>query len=713
MKLKVLVCAVSAALSAFPAMAADKALDELTVTGTREGVLLSETPASVGVVKGATVQMDKPTHPAQIMNQIPGAAVTVTNGEGHTTAIRQPFTTNPLYQFLEDGVPIQSTGFFNHNALYMINIPQSGGLEVVRGPGTALYGSDAIGGVVNVLSKTPPAKGEAGFSAEVGEHGWWRLLVDGGNRSEDDGWRASVNLTHTDGWRDQTAYDRQSGTFRWDHSISGQAALKTVAAFSTIDQETGAGSSLIRADYENNPTKNYFPIAYRKVSAFRVSSAYEREDADSQLSIIPYYRNNSMELLASFSLNSDPNVYTTGHQSFGVLTKWRQDFVPMRARLIAGVDLDISPGEREEDRVFAIPDAGTAGASRVYRSYTLGARIYDYEVTYQGVSPYVHGEFSPTDRLRVTAGLRYDYMRYVYDNNLNGPVSSTAPGGATGGNRTYGQASDTTLSYDHLSPKLGATFALSPSTSVFAAYNHSFRAPSESQLFRPSSVSGTNAAAQTAAQQSAQAALALEPIKADQFEVGVRGKASGIKYEVSVYQLEKRDDIISYTEPVTNIRRSTNAGETRHRGVEVGLGVPLGANFSLDTALSYAKHTYEEWVVPGTPTVVLSGKEMESAPRVIANTRLTWSPAKGQRVQLEWVRLGEYWMDNANTTKYEGHDLLNVRGNWGLNKHWGVFGSLSNVLDERYADSASVSSSTPVLSPGLPRTVYLGVEGKW
>lgn len=94
------------------------------------------------------------------MGQIPGVAVAVTNGEGHTTAIRHPFTTNPVYLFLEDGIPIRSTGFFNHNALYEINIPQSGGIEVIRGPGTALYGSDAIGGVINVLTRPPPAQRE-------------------------------------------------------------------------------------------------------------------------------------------------------------------------------------------------------------------------------------------------------------------------------------------------------------------------------------------------------------------------------------------------------------------------------------------------------------------------------------------------------------------------------------------------------------------------
>jgi outer membrane receptor protein involved in Fe transport len=81
------------------------------------------------------------------MGGVAGVWVSVTGGEGHQTAIRQPLNTNPVYLFLEDGVPTRSTGFFNHNALYEVNLPGAEGIEVTKGPGSALYGSDAIGGV--------------------------------------------------------------------------------------------------------------------------------------------------------------------------------------------------------------------------------------------------------------------------------------------------------------------------------------------------------------------------------------------------------------------------------------------------------------------------------------------------------------------------------------------------------------------------------------
>src|SRR5215213_5757159 len=121
------------------------------------------------------------------MKRIPGVYVSQLSGEGHSMAIRQPITTKPMYLYLEDGVPTRATGFFNHNALYEVNVPQSGGVEVLKGPGPALYGSDAIGGIVNVLSRPAPPTPSAEASLEGGAYGYGRLLATGGFMRGGDG----------------------------------------------------------------------------------------------------------------------------------------------------------------------------------------------------------------------------------------------------------------------------------------------------------------------------------------------------------------------------------------------------------------------------------------------------------------------------------------------------------------------------------------------
>ncbi len=697
------VASLAAAQAADPADGATTRLEETTVTGTREKQSLSETPATVGVVKDAEIRALRPTHPSQIMGQVPGVWVNVTGGEGHMTAIRQPLTTNPVYLYLEDGIPTRSTGFFNHNALYEVNVPQAGGIEVNKGPGTALYGSDAIGGVINVLTRPAPLKPEADLMGEAGGHGWKRLLATGGNTSGNDGWRTDLNLTSTDGWREHTAYDRQSGTVRWDRSLGDNAAVKTVIAYSNIDQETAGSSTISQSDYENNPTATYTPISFRKVEAFRVSAAYEKEMGDSLLSITPYFRDNSMDLLANWSLGYDPTVYNTSNRSFGVLAKYRRDFAPYRTRLIAGVDIDRSPGGRLEK--YIVTSTTGSGYTTRYLGYTEAATVYDYDVTYQGVSPYLHGEMSPSDRVRVTAGLRYDNASYRYRNNLADGAIGVTP------TRFYGHVGDTSVDYRHASPKLGVTLAFTPEVSGFAAYNHAFRAPSEGQLFRPAT--GNSA---SNAQATAQSAVGLKPVKVDSYETGVRGKSNAVNYEVSVYHMTKTDDIVSFQATSTDPRVAQNAGKTVHQGVEIGLGADMTSEWRLDLAYSYARHIYENWV---NNTADYSGKEMENAPRTIANTRLSCRPAalNGGRVTLEWVKLGSYWIDAVNSIRYSGHDLLNLRANYPVSREWEVFGSVTNLGDKRYADSTSFATvsgtNIPTYAPGLPRTFYAGVRYLW
>lgn len=679
-------------------------LDDVVVSSTREAVRKSEVPATVGVIKGDSVRAAKASHPSQIMGRVPGVWVNITGGEGHQTAIRQPLTTNPVYAYLEDGIPVRSTGFFNHNALYEVNMPQSGGIEVTKGPGSALYGSDAIGGVVNILSRRPPTSAEFEASGEVGSFGWKRALLSGGNAFGDNGVRADLNLTRTDGWRQSTGYKRDSGTLRWDRVLGGDAMLKMMGTFSNIDQQTAGSSAISQADYISNPTINYTPISLRKVKAARLSAAYEKEAANTLLSITPYVRDDSMDLLANWSLGYDPTIYNTNNQSFGVLAKYRMDFNPYRSRLIVGMDFDNSPGGRTENSI------ATTKVGSIYTAYTLRNRIYDYKVTYHGMSPYVHGEMSPTEALRLTGGLRYDSMGYDFQNNL----AATAISAVTSvGTKWYGESSSTKKSYTHVSPKLGATYAFSENLNGFAAYNHSFRAPSEGQLFRPAAVSQNatcNAAcANTTAQQIAAGNLALKPIKVDSYETGLRGKTdAGVAYEASLYHMIKRDDILTQRDPTNNAPISVNGGQTLHRGIELGVSAQLANALKLDVAYSYAKHSYDSWI---TNNANFTGKEMALAPRVIANTRLTYMPGflQGGNVAAEVVSLGSYWMDDANTTKYKGHDLLNLSANYRFAGELELFGKINNVTDRRFAESASGTT----YAPGMPRTVYVGVQNAW
>ena len=143
---------------------------------------------------------------------------------------------------------------------------------------------------------------------------------------------------------------------------------------------------------------------------------------------------------------------------------------------------------------------------------------------------------------------------------------------------------------------------------------------------------------------------------------------------------------------------------------ELGLGAQLASLWRADTALSYAKHTYEEWISKDGD---FSGKEMELAPRTIANTRLTFGNEKIGLVQGEWQHFGRWYSNAANTSTYRGHDLLNLRGQYPILRDVALFANVHNLADKRYAESTGVTSGYDVYAPGLPRTIVVGIQSKW
>ena len=102
------------------------------------------------------------------------------------------------------------------------------------------------------------------------------------------------------------------------------------------------------------------------------------------------------------------------------------------------------------------------------------------------------------------------------------------------------------------------------------------------------------------------------------------------------------------------------------------------------------------------------------------NTSLTYRPASTPKLKVaaEWVRLGNYWMDQANTEKYDGHDLLNVRARYEINKKSTAYIRIMNLTDETYATAATYKPAgfgpeKFEYAPGMPLTLYLGYTQKF
>ena len=157
------------------------AIDEVVVTATRASQNPLDLAGNATIIDRKSIQMLAHTHVADLLVQAPGAWVTAGSGQEHLSAIRSPVFTGPgscgAFLFLEDGVAIRPAGFCNVNQLMEINSEQMQAIEVIRGPGSALYGANALHGLLNFLT---PAGTQSGplTSFEAGADNYYRVKFD-------------------------------------------------------------------------------------------------------------------------------------------------------------------------------------------------------------------------------------------------------------------------------------------------------------------------------------------------------------------------------------------------------------------------------------------------------------------------------------------------------------------------------------------------------
>src|SRR5690606_24356790 len=104
---------------------------------------------------------------------------------------------------------------------------------------------------------------------------------------------------------------------------------------------------------------------------------------------------------------------------------------------------------------------------------------------------------------------------------------------------------------------------------------------------------------------------------------------------------------------------------------------------------------------------------MEDAPRTLASASLGIRPPflAGGRIALEWSHVGAFWMDPANTHRYDGPDLLPVPAQQPLPDRPPGFPAGPNVPNRRHPGPAAYTDARgQEYAPGMPRTLYLGLE---
>lgn len=670
--------AVWAAQAGGAAMAGEPVtLEELVVTSSGTGTPRATHAGNISKIDGDEIAFVRPGPPSEILNRIPGIGIQQGSGVEHLTAIRSPVLTGGAgagsFLYLEDGVPMRAAGFANVNGLMEAMDEGAGGIEVVRGPGSALYGSNAEHGLINILSRAPSPSPEAGLESWFGPHGVRHLngtasTAIAGQDGVSHGLRGSFALGADNGFRDRSGYSQEKAQLRYDYALPGTLVRATLTAVNSAQDTAGyiTGHNAYKDDALRKA--NFDPGAYRDGWAVRGAIRIERELGEGQkLTLTPYARTNGMNFLMHFQPGQP--IERNGHWSGGLLTGYHLDFKGGH-QLVFGFDTEYTDGYLKENQSGA-----TSGL------YVQGLH-YDYAVKALVLAPYVHSVWRLDPATALTAGLRFEYTRYDYRN--------LAANGIAG---LFQRIPDRIDEFTDATPKLGLTHAFSDGLTGFVNLARGARAPQTADLYRL---------------QWKQVPGEAKSETLDSIEIGMRGRVERLRYELAVWHMRKRD---SYFRDANGFNVSN--GRTRHTGIEAEFTAPLIWNFDLSASAAYARHTYDfdNIISSGSNSTetILKGNDVDTAPRTLANLRLGYSFAGERgRAELEWVHMGAYWEDAANTKRYPGHDLFNLRTEYALNANLSLFGRLANILDTRYADRADYFRGTERYFPGDGRGLYLG-----
>jgi len=665
---------------AFPALAqvdVTEEIEEIQVTATRRPVSVRNISAALTVV--TTEEIARAKLVTDSLAAKPGVFVQQTTPGQGAAIIRGLKGSEVLH--LVDGIRLNNAIFRNAPTQYMALVAPGTleRVEIVRGASASLYGSDAVGGVVQVLSRTPKresagAGGDAFLAFDTAdlskvlrgsvEFGNEKLaaLVSGeyletGDRRtgsgsrigpsayKSKGARVAVSATPNDNasWLFDLQMARQPMTPRIDELVPGFGQTEPSSS-----EFWFAPNDRVFAHVRHTRDSGFwgatwmFDLGWQRVVDDRISRSYQ--------STVRRYENNSSDL---YGLTASANGETESGS-------W-----------IAGVEIyhdEVRSTRYEEDLVSGatqsvasrFPDGATVDQAAIYGNYLRDIG----------------------DRQSLSGGLRFSAI------STEMPQSGPIPGSTT--------------DQDDISADIGWVFDLTERTQITANLGYGFRAPNVFDLGtlgeRPGNrfnIPNPN----------------LKSERITQFDVGLRHRSESWDLELVLFSLHYTDRIASVlTGAVTpdgrDVTQSQNVKSADIHGVEIGGNVTLSSLLTANFVINYTHGEQADsngLTEPGDRIPPLNGRAALAYEWTDSFSIEPYVLFAGGQDRLSARDVRDIRIDPNGTA---GWLTLNVLGRWNVSDSWQVTAQLENLFDKQYRVHGSGIDS-------VGRNLYMSVQTSW
>jgi outer membrane receptor protein involved in Fe transport len=658
------------------------ASEQVTVSAARTEVRLSETPGSTILLSQTDVAATAALRVDDVLRQVPGFSLFRRSDSRTANASNQGVSLRGLggtaasrALVLEDGLPlVDAFGGW----VYWDRVPRSSlaNVEVFRGGASNLYGSDALGGVVQFITRQPQRPAFA-LDTSYGNERTPDLSFWTGTRAGPWDLSLASELFRTDGYIIVPTWQRGS--------VDTPANSKDATVDLTVGRQVGgAGRVFGRGSYYTEFRHNGTPIQTNDTRIVEGAVGLDQQFGKSDsltfraYGLVQGYDQRFSSIAANRNSESLTDLQYVPEQVVGGAAQWTH-FLGKHQTLIAGMDLMEVMGASDE-QLF------TAGSHT--RNNASGGRQ------------------------RILGGFAEDLVRWnnwtiilagrVDDwNNFKASSICTAVSGSCTASPSMLYPSRSDLAF---SPRLSVLRALGRSVSVTGSVYRAFRAPTLNELYRSFRVA--NVLTQNNPFLNAE-------------------RLTGAEAGVNITMLDRKFDLrgtffwSDIVDPVQNvtinptsspvIRRKENLGRIRSRGIELDGVAHISRNIQISAGYDFTAATVVNYTVPPGELSLL-GKRVAQVPQNVFTWEARyWNPSRIM-LSVQGHFVGNQFDDDQNLYPLGRFYTMDLQVGRNLTRNLEVFAAAENVLDQRYNVANTPVSGGSLFNIGPPILYRVGLR---
>ena len=601
-------------------------LEDLVVTATRYEEIISTVPASVTVITGDDIEKSSAKDVPELLKTQDAIHVSDITGNQRSFSVDlrgfgETASSNTL--LLIDGRRVNEPDLsaVDWTLVPLKNIER---IEIIRGGrGSVLYGDNASGGVINIITKEGDALSFGGELA-AGSYGTFKSNAYVSGKHENLSYYISGNYVSSDGYRDNSDTEAEDVGLNLNYSMSDFLKLDVSSGYH--HDKTGLPGALKESDFDAGAsrTDSTHPHDYIDVEDyyFKGGPKFYFLD-DNEFTVDVSYRKRDFLSFATgdfgyFEGDSEIETVTLSPQ---VLMK--NSLGKTKNTLTFGIDYSHDDNDIVNESLFF----GDASIGK----YDLEKKNYGY---------YVHDEITIADKLYLSGGYRYDKAEFTFHPSTPDEID---------------------MSKDLYTA--GINYAFYRKSYVYFSFSRSFRYPLLDELY--SFFTNT-------------VNTRLKPQETDDFEIGMRHHFIDDAYvHLNVFRMDTDDEIVF--NPITYINENLD-GKTRRDGIELTIFAKPFDWLALKGAYTYIDAEirggeFDGSTVPNVPEHTISFDVVS-----------TFRNGLAINVNGSYVGERPFISDFSNNySDQESYFILNSRMQYRI-KYLKLFLAINNILDEEYSE---------------------------